>query len=332
MARFILALFLTLDLSVVARANVPKEARAEWVLPIDVPHPENNVPTPARIRLGERLFFDPALSGGDDMSCATCHNPALGWADDQPTAIGHNGKTLGRATPTIVNAAYNTIQMWDGREPSLESQALGPMLNQDEMHADLEAELARLRNDSEYVAMFEAAYPGEGIRKDTLARAIASYERTVIVRNTPFDRWAEGDDTALSAAEIRGFEVFTGKGRCDVCHSAPNFTDNGFHNVGLASGNDPDADPGRFQQKPIGMLKGAFKTPTLRDVERTAPYFHDGSVPTLEAVVAHYVDGGAPGQRVSPNMEPVDLSKQEQADLVAFMRALTSPPPAMARN
>ncbi len=299
----------------------------EWLLP-DAPYPENNKPTKARVALGKMLFFDPRLSGDGNMSCATCHSPLFGWSDGLPTAKGFKSKVLGRASPTITNSAYNHLQMWDGRKPSLEAQALGPMLSTAEMNVDLSKAVSFLKNDPTYSASFEKAYPGQGVTDETLAMAIASFERTVISDNSPFDRWIKGDDKALTPQQVNGFKLFVNpeKGNCAVCHSAPNFTDNGFHNIGLKSWGIENPDMGRYAIKPIGLMKGAFKTPTLRDITLTAPYFHDGSAATLKEVVDHYAEGGAVKTNLSPNMKSLQLSTQEKSDLVEFMKALTTPP------
>lgn len=297
----------------------------EWLLPEQPPHPENNAPTPERIELGKKLFFDPRLSGDGTISCATCHNPVLGWSDALPKGIGFKGSDLPRATPTIINAGYNRIQMWDGRKRSLEDQAMGPMEASLEMNMDTRRLFAWLNGNAEYRALFEKAYPGEAIDADTLSRALAAYERTIVSRNSPFDRWVKGDADAMTPQQVRGFALFVGKAECAKCHSAPNFTDDGFHNLGLASFGEKDADLGRYGQVPLRLMKGAFKTPTLRDIERTAPYFHDGSARTLREVVEHYNKGGEVKTNLDPNMHPLNLSDQEVDDLVAFMRALTSP-------
>jgi cytochrome c peroxidase len=297
----------------------------EWLLPDTPPHPKDNKPTEARIALGKKLFFDPRLSGDGNMSCATCHNPTLGWSDGLPTAKGFKSKVLGRATPTVTNTAYNSIQMWDGRKKTLEEQAMGPMEATVEMNMDTTKLFAWLRSSEEYKALFEKAYPGMGINADTLSKAIASFERTVISNNSPFDQWVKGDKKAMNARQVNGFKLFVGKAKCAACHSGPNFTDNGFHNLGLPSWGDENPDVGRYAQRPLKLMKGAFKTPTLRDIARTAPYFHDGSSSSLGSVVDHYAKGGVVKTNLSPNMEAVKLSDREKADLVAFMEALTSP-------
>lgn len=297
----------------------------EWLLPEQVPYPEGNEPTAERVNLGKTLFFDPRLSGDGNMSCATCHNPAFGWSDGLATGRGVKSMVLDRATPTVVNTAFNTIQMWDGRKATLEDQAMGPMEASVEMNMDTAKLFRWLDSNQGYKAMFAEAYPGEPIDDDTVSKAIASYERTVISNNSAFDRWVKGDEAAMTDEQVDGFKLFVGKAKCDVCHSAPNFTDNGFHNLGLASYGEAEPDMGRYAQRPLKMMKGAFKTPTLREITRTAPYFHDGSGATLEEVVRHYNKGGVVTTNLSPNMEKLDLSDEEVADMVAFLKALESP-------
>lgn len=297
----------------------------EWLLSDAPPHPKDNAPTAARVALGKKLFFDTRLSGEGNMSCATCHNPTLGWSDGLPTGKGFRSKILDRASPTVVNTAYNSIQMWDGRKKSLEDQAMGPMEATAEMNMDIVKLFKWLKSSKQYSAHFEKAYPGKGINADTVSKAIASFERTIVSNNSAFDRWVKGDAKAMNKSQVNGFRLFVNKAKCVACHSAPNFTDNGFHNVGLASWGKKNPDVGRYSQRPLKLMKGAFKTPTLRDIARTAPYFHDGSSATLEKVVDHYAKGGVVKTNLSPNMTKVDLSAGEQVDLVNFMKALTSP-------
>jgi len=307
----------------------PTAADRQWQLPA-VPTPRDNASTPSRVALGKALFFDPRLSGNGATSCASCHNPSLGWSDGLKTAVGMGGVVLARATPTIVNTAFNTQFMWDGRKKSLEDQALGPMKAADEMNTDFPAVIERLRTLPGYVTLFERAYPGERIGEETIARALAAFERTVVSKDSPFDRWLAGDAKALTPQQYRGFRVFAdpARGGCAACHSGPNFTDNGFHNIGLRSaGGKPD--PGRFAIRPVAAMKGAFKTPTLRDIALTGPYFRDGSATTLREVVEHYVRGGDDRSNLSGDMKALDLSEQDKSDLVAFLHALTGKRPAV---
>ena len=301
------------------------QADQVWRLPAP-PMPADNMTTPSRVELGRALFFDPRLAGSGAMSCATCHNPSLGWSDGLKTAIGANGKVLGRATPTITNTAYNTQFMWDGRKKSLEDQALGPMQSRDEMASDMHGMSQRLASVQGYAAMFAAAYPGQPISSDTIAKAIAAFERTIVVRNTAFDRWLDGDAQALNQQQWRGYKVFNDpvKGNCVACHSAPNFTDNGYHNVGLnPAGN---GDMGRYAIRQVASLKGAFKTPSLRDIAATAPYFHDGRMADLAQVVDYYERIGVHRtEGLSPSIRPLQLTVQDKQDLVMFLQALSSP-------
>jgi cytochrome c peroxidase len=302
------------------------ESLQEWLLadPVAPPDNQNNAD---RIALGKTLFFDPRLSGDGNMSCATCHSPLFGWSDGLATAKGFQSKVLGRASPTVTNTAYNALQMWDGRKKSLEDQALGPMLSSAEMNVDIGQAIDFLKSSDDYVKAFKKAYPKEGITEVSLAKAIASFERTILSRDSAFDRWVAGDKKAMTKKQIKGFKLFMDpdKGNCEVCHSAPNFTDDGFHNIGLASYGLENPDMGRYAIKPIGILKGAFKTPTLRDIEYTAPYFHDGSANSLRDTVIHYAKGGEVQQDLDPNMKKLDLTDREIDSIVDFMKALSSP-------
>ena len=298
----------------------------EWLLPDKPPSPQANKSTAARIELGKMLFFDKRLSGDKTISCASCHVPQLGWSDGLKTGKGFKGTTLERATPTIINTGYNSIQMWDGRAARLEDQAMGPMEATAEMNMDTVRLFKWLNSNPGYKAAFNKAYPGEKINQTTLSKAVATYERTIVSNNSRFDKWVKGDKKAINKSEINGFKLFVGKANCSTCHSAANFTDNGFHNLGLASFGEKNPDLGRYTQKPIRLMKGAFKTPTLREIEHTAPYFHDGSAKTLMDVVEHYNRGGEVKTNLSPNMKELNLSKQEKSDLVAFMKTLSSSP------
>ena len=324
----ILAIVLASCASNDSRPPAPPTATAAadpWLRPAAVPAPADNPPNAARIELGRALFFDPRLSGSAMISCSTCHNPALGWSDGQPTAVGDGAKRLGRKTPTVLNTAYQPLQMWDGRMKTLEDQALGPIGSPAEMNMPLDRMVEHLRAIPGYAPMFERAYPGEGVSQATVAKAIASFERTVVSTTSPFDRWRRGDESAVDASAKRGFELFQGKARCTLCHQGFNFTDNGFHNIGVRSLGDAE-DEGRFAHRKLKVLKGAFKTPTLRDIALTGPYMHNGMYRTLEEVVDHYDRGGDAKDNLSPNIQPLGLTAQEKRDLVAFMQSLTGQP------
>ena len=292
-----------------------------YIRPAAALHGENNETTPSRVSLGKHLFFDPRLSGSNFISCSTCHNPALGWSDGQKTAVGHGMQVLGRATPTIINTAYQPTQFWDGRAKTLEEQALGPIVAAGEMNQSLDELVEELKAITGYVDMFEAAYPGEGITSNTIAKSIAAFERTIVATESDFDRWLKGDKNAMSEEAVRGFAVFEGRGNCSGCHAGHNFTDNKFHNIGL----EGVENLGRYEIDKKANQKKAFKTPTLRDIARTAPYMHNGAYATLEEVVEHYDVGGFDnGAEISEDLKPsLELSDREKKDLVAFMKALT---------
>ncbi len=302
----------------------------KWRLPAAPPFPEDNEPTAVRVELGKKLFFDPRLSGDGNMSCASCHNPLLGWSDGLPTGKGVKSMVLDRASPTVINTGYNNIQMWDGRKKSLEDQAMGPMEASVEMNMDTQKLFKWLNGHDGYRAEFQRAYPGKPIDADTVSKAIASFERTVVSNSAPFDQWVAGKKDAMSAEQVKGFALFIdpAKANCSACHSGPNFTDNGFHNLGLASFGKENPDMGRYAQRPIASLKGAFKTPTVREAANTAPYFHDGSAKTLEELVEFYSKGGLVKTNLSKSVKELKLTKEEVGQLVAFMNALSSPPQA----
>jgi len=288
--------------------------------PTAIPFPKDNPYTVEKAALGKKLYFDTRLSAANLLCCAACHSPAYGWGDGQPRGVGHGMKQLGRRSPTIVNAAFGEIFMWDGRAGSLEEQALGPIRADVEMNLPIEQLIEKLKGIPEYGPLFQAAFPKEGMSPETIAKAIATYERTVVSGRAPFDAWIEGDDKAIPDEAKRGFVLFNGKAGCDNCHSGWNFTDDSFHDIGLS-----DADIGRGKFLPaVVKMQHAFKTPGLREISRRGPYMHDGSVPTLEAVMDHYDNGGIDRPSRSELMQPLGLSKQEMADLVAFMKTLTS--------
>ncbi|HEY2353027.1 MAG TPA: cytochrome c peroxidase [Candidatus Acidoferrum sp.] len=303
-----------------AAVTYPAPQKAIFTLPKEVPAPADNQLTPPRIQLGKMLFFDPRLSGSDVISCATCHNPSLDWADAAPLARGEGLQILPRATPSIINVGFNAFQMWDGRFTSLEEQAWTPMLAAAEMHGLQEAVvLAKLKGMPGYVNAFEKAYPGEGITRNTVAKALASFERTIVSGDAPFDEWVQGDESAVSLSAKRGFQLFTGKANCIACHQGSTFRDQGFHNIGLKG----VTDPGRYAIVRIPILRGAFKTPTLRDVARTGPYMHNGAYQTLEQVIDHYDRGGDDKENLDPNMKPLGLTIEEKEDLVEFLKTLS---------
>src|SRR5258706_7973080 len=307
-------------LAVAADAPDLTALKQDYRRPSKIPFPAENPYSDAKTTLGQTLFFDPRLSGPGTMSCATCHNPTFGWEDGLAVGVGHNAKKLRRATPTVLNLAWAELLMWDGSKDGLEDQATGPMENQAEMDKPIDALVAELAGFPGYRRLFRAAFGSEAISRLTIAQALATFERTLVSNRAPFDRWIDGDDAAIGADAQRGFVLFTGKANCAVCHTGWRFTDDGFHDVGLASD-----DLGRGEKMPdVPPLQHAFKTPTLRNIGARAPYMHDGSLRTLRDVVKHYNDGFLERESLSAEMHRLDLSAAEIDDLVAFMLTLTS--------
>ena len=302
-------------------ADKGSDQRSKYQRPRSIPFPEDNQYSKDREMLGKMLFFDPRLSGSGFISCATCHNPAFCWSDGLPKAIGHGMRQLGRRTPTILNLAWAPTLFWDGRASSLEQQALGPIAASGEMNQPLEKMVAVVRSIEGYRPWFEKAYPGEPISEKTVAKAIATFERTVVSGVAPFDEWIQGKEGAVSEPAKRGFELFNGKANCAKCHAEWNFTDDGFHDIGV-----PGEDKGRGNiVKNVESLQYAFKTPTLRNIAGRAPYMRDGSEATLEAVVEFYDRGGKVRRpSLSPDIKPLHLTEQEKSDLIAFLKTLTS--------
>lgn len=296
-------------------------AKSLFKRPAAVNHPKDNQPTPERVELGKALFFDPRLSRANTVSCASCHNPSFSWGDGLAKAVGHGHQELGRRTPTILNCGFGEVFFWDGRASSLEEQALGPIEAPGEMNLPLGEMVDKLKNISGYAPMFEKAYPSEGISARTVAKAIATYERTIVSGPALFDHWIEGDENAISDSAKRGFDLFNTKANCVKCHSGWNFTDDSFHDIGV-----PGDDLGRGKLLPqLEIMKHAFKTPTLRNVDGRRPFLHDGSEATLEDVVRFYNQGGkAHRPSLSREIKPLALTQQEMDDLCAFMRTLTS--------
>ena len=311
---------LTASIAQAGEIKSREEWKKEYARPAEIPFPEDNPYTAAKADLGRTLFFDPRLSGSNYISCGTCHNPSFAWGDGLPTGIGHGMTVLGRRTPTILNLAWSEQLMWDGRFETLEQQALGPMSAPVEMNQQMEAIVTELQSIPEYRTLFKVNFGDEGITVPNIAKAIATFERTVVSGIAPFDRWVAGDETAISANAKRGFDLFNNKANCVACHSGWNFTDDSFHDIGLAS-----EDIGRGEQLPdVAVMKHAFKVPTLRNAVERAPYMHDGSAKNLFSVVAHYNNGFVKRPSLSAEVYELNLTDAEQADLVAFMKTLSS--------
>lgn len=294
--------------------------KADYQRPATIPFPKENPYTPEKAALGKKLYFDPRLSVTSAQSCASCHSPGFGWGDGLAVGVGHGMAKLGRHSPTVINAAWGAIFMWDGRLANLEEQALGPIQSPGEMNMPIDQLMARLASVAEYKPLFEASFPGVGLKPGTLAQAIATYERTVVSEQAPFDLWVAGNEKAISDEAKRGFVLFNTKAQCSACHEGWNFTNDGFQDIGLAS---PDVGRSEFMPGVVKM-KHAFKTPGLREIARRGPYMHDGSIATLEAAVEHYDKGGVNRPSRSDLMKPLGLTPQEKSELVAFLNTLTS--------
>lgn len=282
-------------------------------------YPEDNPPTREKIALGARLFSDPLLSRDSTRACSSCHSPSRAFSDSIALSSGALGRTAARNTPTLVNRAYGGAFFWDGRTESLEVAVLMPIENPNELALPLAALVARLKSSSLYRARFARTFPRDSINATTIARALASYVRAQRLGNARVDVYTAGDTSALSPAERRGRDLFLGKARCSACHAGPTFTDEHFHNTGVSWG---AGDVGRERVTTDPLDRGRFKTPTLREIARTAPYMHDGSKATLEEVVEFYDRGGNPNPNLDPDIKPRRLSPDEKRDLLAFLRAL----------
>ena len=274
-----------------------------------------------RVALGRRLFFDPVLSRDRSVACASCHDPAHGFADTRPVSVGINQARGLRNAPSLFNVAMGRSFFWDGRAGSLEEQVRFPIENSRELGSKLHEVVTRLKADPGYSGAFGRAF-ADGVTAGNLARSIADFERTLLLGNSKVDRFRGGDAEALNDAQRQGLWLFESRGHCWQCHSGPNFTDERFHNTGVAA-RRAVGDPGRMAVTKRAADRGRFKTPTLRGVARTAPYMHDGSVKTLREVVEFYNRGGVKGPGLDPLIRPLKLDQAEVGFLVEFLKALS---------
>ena len=314
---FLVLASMTLAWAVDATSDDAKQA---YKRPGAIPFPDGAAYSPQTATLGKMLFFDPRLSGAQNLSCASCHNPSFGFEVPVPGAIGSANTPLARKANSILNAAWSTQLFWDGRAKSLEDQANGPITTPAEMNGKFPEIVERLKNVPEYNAWFERLFPGSGVTKDNLVTAIATYERTVMAGEAPFDRWVDGEESAMTPAAKRGFVLFNGRAGCSNCHTGWNFTDNKFHDLGM----DTD-DIGRGKYEPNNVkAQHAFKTPGLRNLIYRAPFGHHGQFADLESIVQFYASGGIDRPSKSDFMKPFDLDAGETQDLLAFLRSLTA--------
>ena len=331
--------------STVLPIGKPVQIKAPLGLP-PVPIPADNPPTEETISLGRRLYYDPQLSVDGTISCASCHAPQFSFSDNHPFSEGVGKKLGNRHAPTVINSAYNTLQFWDGRAPSLEEQAKGPMANPVEMAHTLEGVVKRLQADPKYPQLFKQAWGTDQITIDMVAKSIASFERTVIAGDSPFDQFFYGHNfKALSLEAQRGMKIFVDpkKGNCAVCHTMGKdnalFTDNKFHNLGVGADTRGNLnDLGRYAVTKVEADKGCFKTPSLRNLANRGPYMHDGSFPTVKDAFAHYIGGGNWNPYLDKEIHSLDiLTFDERDELLQFLDSLNGklpdnigPPPDLA--
>lgn len=303
-------------------AAVPPLGATPLGLPELVAPPENPL-TPEKVYLGAQLFFDKRLSKDGSASCETCHVHELGWADGKALSTKVGGTLNTRHTPTLYNVGYFPVFYWDGRAPTLEKQIEAAWKGQ--MGAE-PAEVARaIASIPEYEARFRQVF-GTGPTQETIVAALAAYVRTLRAGDSSWDRYEKGDKTAVSEDAKKGYALFTGKAQCSLCHVPPLYTDMQFHNVGVGY-EKPDPDPGRGKVTNDPKDQGAFKTPGLRNITKSAPYFHDGSVATLEEAVRFMAAGGRKNPNLDPKLKPVKLTPEEVAQILAFLKSLESSEP-----
>ncbi len=289
-------------------------------------YPAENKWSKGKEELGKILYFDPRLSGSNWISCATCHNPGLGWSDGLPRTNGDGQKELGRHAPTIINSGYFELQMWDGRKKSLEDQASGPIGAAVEMNQDYGELIRELKAIRGYVSRFDKVFGKNSITIENITKAIATFERSVVSKNAPYDKYWAGNKSAMSASAVNGMNLFFGKAKCSICHNGPVFTDSGFHNIGVKAAGPLKVDLGRYNETKEEFDRGAFKTPGLRDITKSAPYMHNGTESTLGEVVDFYNRGGDVKENLSPFITPLGLNDREKKDLVEFLKALDGEP------
>lgn len=288
----------------------------------EIPAPVDNPVTRPKIQLGKWLFFDRRLSENESLSCASCHIPERAFADNVTVSLGFKGRVGSRNTPALINVALQPYQFWDGRSTSLEDQALRPFENSQEMGSGLETVLQRLNQIPEYQEAFRKTF-GSLATRESVAQALASFERTILSGNSPYDRYLAGDIQAMNARAMAGMRLFRGKAHCHLCHQGYNLSDGLFHNLGVGWDGKRFTDEGRFLITGIAKDRGAFKTPTLRQVAQTGPYMHDGSLSTLQAVIEFYTRGGKSNPHLDPLVQPRQLTAEEKESLIEFLRSLT---------
>ncbi len=313
-----------LALTLMTAAQAPRPAPPPVPLGlVPVPWPADNPYTPEKAELGRFLYFDARLSADGTISCASCHKPEFAFTDGAATSTGIRGQKGNRSAPTVINRAYSMGQFWDGRAPTLEEQAKGPMANPIEMGHSHDGIVDTLKKIPGYRTRFRQVFGTADIQIDQVAKAITTFERTILSGNSPYDRYKKlGLKNAMTETQRHGMYVFFYKAKCDQCHEGINFTSGSFNNLGVGT-DKPNPDPGYAAVTHKDEDWGKFKTPTLREVAHTAPYMHDGSLATLEDVVQFYDDGGKANRNKDERLKPLHLSQYEKASLVEFLKALS---------
>lgn len=338
----ILTFLLFAGLIILCEALYVNAGELEPLPPLPI-FPENPL-TQEKVELGKKLFFDRRLSGDGTMACATCHNPETGYTDALPVSLSYPTTKNWRNAPAIINLAYNEVFFWDGRAMSMEEQALFPIMSAFEMNQNLDFLEEELKEVPEYIKSFQEVFGGE-ITRERVGMALAAFQKTIISRDSPLDKFLAGDKAAMSAVQMEGYDIFTGKGHCTQCHNGPNMTDNKFYNLGVPENpevvNDPrvsatrrftakvsgykayrtlNEDPGRYLvTKDRGDWK-AFRTPILREISLTGPYMHNGIFNTLEEVIEFFDKGGGDDPNKTPLLQPLNLTDDEKLTLEVFLK------------
>lgn len=322
-------LFLSLLILPIQATITPSSNPDSFIVPLElpsIPWPKDNPYSKKKAELGRILYFDKRLSADGTISCASCHSVPRAFTDHKKIAQGIDGRVGTRHTPTIINSAYEKLLFWDGRSHSLEDQCKGPIGNDNEMALAADIHEAhqqcqeRIKNIPGYRALFKEVFGDSECSLDHIAKAIATFERTVLSGNSPYDKYMAGNKTAMTPQEVEGYKVFI-RSRCNNCHSGPNFTNEEFRNIGIGF-DSSHPDLGRYNITHQNKDWGSFKVPTLREIEHTYPYMHDGSLKTLKDVVDYYDKGGHPNKNLNPLIHPLHLSEKDKEALISFLKAL----------
>jgi cytochrome c peroxidase len=341
----VLLIFSLLLVAVLVSTGLPQQANAGELVPLPpLPISPANPLTPEKVELGKKLFFDRRLSGDGTMACATCHNPETGYSDALQISLSYPTTKNWRNAPAIINLAYNSAFFWDGRAVNMEEQALFPIMSAFEMNQNLDYLEEELMEVPEYVTAFQDVFGGE-ITRERVGMALAAFQKTIISKDAPLDKYLKGDKDALTLAQKKGYDIFTGKGHCMSCHNGPNLTDNKFYNIGVPENpsvvNDPRVsatrrftakvsgyaayrtlteDPGRYLVTKDRKDWKAFRTQSLREIALTGPYMHNGVFGSLKEVIEFFNKGGGEDQNKTPLLKPLYLTDDEKQELEVFLK------------